>query len=98
MSERKAFDPNNAIERAHTLILKAGADSAEELAWELRHLADMLEQGKLTVGCIGGPSAGTVYSYRMRPEQTHDVYFQQIKEWLAEERALSAREKEGQQS
>ena len=74
-------------ERAHTLIAKFSADTAERLADELRHFADRIDRGEMTVGCIGGPSAGTTYSYRIRPEQTHDVYFRQIDEWLRE-RAL----------
>lgn len=76
-----------APERAHTVILSAGADSATELAWHLRHLADDIERGELTVGCSGSPSSGSIYSYRVRPEQTHEVYFQQIEEMLEAERA-----------
>ena len=75
------------IERAHTLILKAGADTAKDLAHELRHIASQIDRGELTVGCIGGSSAGTLYSYRVAPEQTHDEYFRQINEMLERESA-----------
>jgi len=75
------------IERAHTLVASAGADTAQGLAVELRHLADMLDRGKLTEGCSGSPSGGSMYSYKIRPEQTHDEYFRQIDEWLATENA-----------
>lgn len=69
-------------QRAFSIVLTAGADTKEDLAWELRHLADQIERDKLTVGCIGGPSAGSVYSYRKRPV-THDAYFSAINEALA---------------
>lgn len=69
-------------ERAHTLIVSMGADTPEDLAWGLRHMAEDIERGQLTVGCSGGPSVGSMYSYRVLPEQTHDVYFSQLDEWL----------------
>lgn len=75
-----------AIQRAHSLVIVAGGDTAEELAWELRHAADRLERGELTVGCVGGSSAGSTYSYRVAPEQTHDEYFRKINAWLDSER------------
>lgn len=71
------------IERAHTLIVKIGADTLEALCAELREMATKLEMGKMTVGCLGGPSVGSTYSYRVRPEQTHDKYFEDIAAWLA---------------
>jgi hypothetical protein len=75
-----------APERAHTIICKMGGDTARDLAHELRHLADQIDRGQLTVGCGGGPSGGGIWSYRVAPEQTHDVYFQQVAAWLAEKR------------
>lgn len=75
------------IERAHTLIASAGADTARDLARELRHLADLLDRSELTEGCSGSSSGGSVYSYKVRPEQTHDEYFRQLDEWLAAETA-----------
>lgn len=79
-------DESKMPQRAHTIILKSGADSAEELAWELRHFADRIERKALSQGCSGGPSAGTTYSYKVLPDQTHDNYFKQIDEWLDRER------------
>jgi len=76
------FDPRGGPQRAHSLVLSAGGDTAEDLAWTLRHMADDIERGQLTVGCSGSPSAGTIYSYRIAPGQTHDVFFQQVDEWL----------------
>lgn len=75
------------IERAHTLIVKIGADTAEALADELRDMAYRLERGELTAGISGSPSVGSTYSYRVRPEQTHAAYFRQIEDWLAKEAA-----------
>jgi hypothetical protein len=71
-----------APERAHTIVLDAQADTADDLARELRFLADRVERGDITVGCIGGSVAGSLYSYRVRAEQTHEVYFQAVAEWL----------------
>ena len=75
--------------RAHSIVLKAGADTAEHLAWELRRLADDIEHDRLTVGCSGSPSAGSLYSYRVAPEQTHDAYFSQVDEILAAKKAAA---------
>lgn len=69
-------------QRAHTLIVSIGADTALDLAWELRQMADKIQRGDMTVGTIGGPSVGSMYSYRVLPEQTHNVYVQQVDEWL----------------
>jgi hypothetical protein len=76
-------------ERAHTLVLKAGGDTARDLAHELRHLADQIERGQLSVGCSGSPSGGTTYSYRVAPGQTHEAYFLQVEAWLAKEHAAN---------
>lgn len=70
--------------RAHTFIASLGADSAKELAGLLEHLAFQLRTGQLSVGTTGGPSSGGSYSYRINPEQTHERYFQEIEQWLAE--------------
>lgn len=76
-------DPFNGPQRAHTIILKAGGDTSRDLAHELRHLASLIERGQLSIGGGGGPSNGSMYSYRVAPEQTHDAYFRQVEEWLA---------------
>ena len=76
-----------APERAHTLIVSIGADTAADLANELRHFADRIDRDDITQGCIGGPVAGSIYSYKVAPEQTHDAYFQQVNTWLAERKA-----------
>ena len=81
MGERDVF--GSGPQRAHTIVISAGSDTATDLAWELRHLADRIQRGELTHGCIGGGSSGCMYSYRANPEQTHDRYFQEIDAWLA---------------
>lgn len=74
----------HAPQRAHTLVLVMGADTQERLADDLEHMANDIRRGQLTVGCYGSPGAGATYSYRVQPEQTHDLYFQQVDAWLAE--------------
>lgn len=76
------------IERMHVLIAKIGADSERDLANELRMMADRIDRKELTTGVSGGPSGGAIYSYKVYPEQTHDVYFAQINERLEAERAF----------
>jgi len=82
--------PGEAPKRAHTLVVSMGADTVVDLAWGLRHMADDIERGRLTVGCSGSPSVGSAYSYRIRPEQTHDVYFEQLNAWLEAEAGRAA--------
>lgn len=75
-----------APERAHVLIAKFGADTAERLADELRFMADQIDREQLSTGCSGSPSGGAIYSYKIRPEQTHDAYFEQVEAWLSEQK------------
>lgn len=75
-------DHNSAPRRAHRLVLDAQADTAEGLANEMRMFASRIERGELTTGSIGGPDAGSTYSYTTNPEMTHDAYFAAIREWL----------------
>jgi hypothetical protein len=77
-----------APERAHVLIAKVGADTAERLADELRFMADQIDREQLSTGCSGSPSGGAIYSYKIRPEQTHDAYFEQVETWLAQQKEL----------
>lgn len=77
-------DKPPAPRRAHRLVLDAQADTAEDLASELRMFASRIERGELSTGSIGGPHAGSTYSYTTNPEMTHDAYFAAITEWLKE--------------
>jgi len=78
-----------SIERAHTLICSIGADTLSDLCGELREMARKLERGEMTVGVLGGPTVGSTYSYRVRPEQTHEKYFQDIEALLTSSRTTS---------
>jgi hypothetical protein len=77
------FDPARGPERAHSLIVSIGADTVDDLCYALNSLSQDARRGALTRGCSGGPSCGWTYSYRHKPEQTHDNYFREIDEWLA---------------
>ncbi|MCD4659426.1 MULTISPECIES: hypothetical protein [Agrobacterium] len=81
---------DQAPERAHVLVMTLSADTAEELAAELSRFGDLILQGKVTTGVMGGPASGSTYSYTVRPEQTHDVYFAAVAKWLEERRAAGA--------
>lgn len=77
-----AKDLHPEIPRAHSIVMSAGADTSQGLAWLLRQMADQIEMGRLSIGVWGGPSDGVTYSYRISPDQTHDEYFRQIAETL----------------
>ena len=80
----------HAPERAHVLTMTVSADTVEDLARELKTLVDRLLMDKLTTGVSGGPNSGTIYSYKITPEQTHDVYFDQVNKCLESRRAAGA--------
>lgn len=81
---------NGGPERAHVLVAKFSADTIDQLADELRGFVDRLLMGLATTGVSGGPTAGSIYSYKVRPDQTHDVYFTAVEAWLEERRAAGA--------
>ncbi len=64
--------------RAHELIIKIGADTKLDLINELNNFANRIARDELTHGIIGGYGAGAIYSYRHDPNQTHELYFQQL--------------------
>lgn len=68
--------------RAHSLVAAVDADTDEDLARELERMAEGIRRGEVTVGVSGSPWAGAIYSYRVRPEQTHDAYFTAVNIWL----------------
>lgn len=76
-------------QRAHVLVMTLSADTADELAAELRRFADLILMGKVTTGATGGPASGSTYSYTVRPEQTHDKYFEEVKLWLERRRRVA---------
>lgn len=76
-----------APERAHVLAMTVRADTADDLAAELRGFSDLILRGQLTTGVMGGAVASTTYSYRVRPEQTHDAYFAEVSQRITDRRA-----------
>lgn len=80
----------SAPERAHVLVMTLSADTVDDLAAELCRFGDLILQGKITTGVMGGPASGATYSYKVRPEQTHDVYFAEVAKWLEERRTAGA--------
>jgi len=73
--------------RAVRLTLKLDADDMRELAYALRTIADHAERGELTIGVSGGPCSGYIYELLHDPAQTHETYFNQVREYLARKKA-----------
>lgn len=80
----------NSPTRAVRLTLLLEADTVDDLAHELRHIAFEAQAGKLTTGASGGCCAGSVYELLIDPEQTHERYFEQVHAYLAERKAAAA--------
>lgn len=70
--------------RAHRLTLALEADDLGELASQLINIAHRAERGELSSGVSGSPSSGYVYELLSNPEQTHDKYFAEVQDYLAE--------------
>jgi hypothetical protein len=68
--------------RRHELTLTIGADTFDDLVMALEHVTRELDDtGNNSV--TGGPSWGGHWEHLVRPEQTHDRYFEQIEAWKA---------------
>ncbi|AVR89059.1 hypothetical protein Tharo_2156 [Thauera aromatica K172] len=59
------------------------ADSPHELATALMNFAVQIERGEVSKGVSGGCSSGAIYELLHAPEQTHEAYFEQVREYLA---------------
>ena len=68
--------------RAVRLTLKLDADTKNDLARELENIASMIDRDELTVGVSGGFSSGYIYELLHDPEQTHDKYFMELRDYL----------------
>lgn len=69
-------------ERAFVLDGKFQADTADDLAWLLRHFADAIERNEVGIdGCWASPSSGATYRYCTNEDMTHEQYFTAIDEW-----------------
>lgn len=74
----------DAPHRAVRLTLKMDADSPEELATALTNFAMQIERREVSRGVSGGPSSGAIYELLHDPAQTHEAYFEQVREYLAD--------------
>lgn len=77
--------------RAYHAEIRVGADTLQDLADELRRMADRLDRGPLDALTTGSPSAGGHLHLVHNPEMTHDRYHAANREWLDERRAEATR-------
>jgi hypothetical protein len=49
---------------------------------DIHGIAERLERGELTRGCMGGSTSGYSYEYSVDESWTHDRYFDAINETL----------------
>lgn len=82
---------NDTPQRLIEVRIAIGVDSEKDLQNELRYLAHKLagyDIGNLNdnkhTSVTGGPNSGSIIEIRFNPGQTHDEYFRQIEEELAE--------------
>jgi len=73
-----------APRRAFCLTLKMEADSRKALVSALMNFAVNVDREEITTGAIGGFDSGATYELLIDPEQTHDIYFQQLYKHLKE--------------
>ena len=60
------------------------ADSRHDLVSALMNLAIQIDREEITNGCSGGVNSGYLYELLINPEQTHESYFQQLSDCLAQ--------------
>lgn len=77
-----AGSDNAAPVRAYRLTLILDADTEDALANELYQLSLRVERGEITRGCSGSPSSGVIYELLLDETQTHERYFEQVREHL----------------
>lgn len=76
--------PRIGPDRAHTIALVAGADTAPQLADRLRAMADRINRGDLSKGLIADPTGFTNYSQVWDRQGSHDQYFHRLARWFKE--------------
>lgn len=74
--------------RAFRLTLRLDADTREDMANALMQMASQLDRDQLSVGVSGGPSSGAIYELLHNPNQTHENYFNEVRQYLAERREM----------
>lgn len=91
--ERRLATPTAPVApiRAYRLTLKLDADTLPELASALMNLSLRADRGELTRGVCGGPDSGYIYELLINPAQTHETYFNQVREYLARKKAEQKR-------
>ena len=77
-----AGSDNAAPVRAYRLTLILDADTEDAMANELFQLSLRVERGEMTCGCSGSPSSGVTYELLLDKNQTHERYFEQVREHL----------------
>lgn len=68
--------------RAYVVSVELGADTLEDLVWNLKHIAHEIEHEGGTGTVSGSPSAGYTYRLTHDPTMTHDRYFQEVDRYL----------------
>ena len=68
--------------RAYRLTLQLDADTLSDMVGDLTNLSLRADRGELTRGVYGGPDSGCIYELLYNPEQTHETYFNQVREYL----------------
>jgi hypothetical protein len=74
---------DTAPHRAFRLTLRLDADSRDELASALHNFAEQVAREQVTTGLSGGPCSGSIHELLHDPAQTHELYFEQVREYLA---------------
>lgn len=64
-----------------TLILDA--DDRDSMSTALMNLSLQVDRNELTVGVSGSPSAGYMYELLQDTAQTHETYFEKVRQYLA---------------
>lgn len=76
-----------APERRHTLALKIGGDTFEDLLHGIEQIArELTEKGTNGVSVIGGPVWGATWCHVTDDQQTHQRYFEQVNEFIKSQR------------
>lgn len=68
--------------RSFRLTLKLEADTREDLANALNQMAYQIDRDQLSVGVSGGPTSGAIYELLHNPNQTHENYFREVRQYL----------------
>lgn len=80
------MDNTAAPVRAFRLTLRLDADTRESLANALMQMARQIDCDQLSVGVSCGPDTGAIYELLHNPAQTHENYFREVSQYLADAR------------